>query len=330
MTNLKQQFSRTYEKAFVWDAHSCLPLKTGIDLSPLERHHKAGINYVSINVGMDFNPWTDCIRFLAYFRGWIREHHNHYMLIERFEDLALAKKTGRLGITFDLEGSVMLDKDFDMLSLYYDLGVRQIHFAYNRDNEAAGGCHGYDINLTPYGRQLVTAVNKVGMIMDCSHTGYRSSMEIMEISKKPVVFSHANCYTLKPHPRNIRDDQIDLCAKTGGVIGVNGIGIFLSDKPASAETMVPHIDYLVQRVGAQHVGIGLDFSFIRGIDDNPPNFEPALWWPPEAGYGKGMTYAPPESFPAIAEALAKKGYAETDIMAILGGNFLRVAQQSWV
>lgn len=318
-----------YQKALVWDAHSCLPLKTGIDLSPLSRHKKAGIDYVSINVGMDFNPWTDCIRVLAYFRSWIRQHSDEFMLVNAIDDVRHAKSLGKLGITFDLEGSVMLDQDLDMLGLFHDLGVRQIHFAYNRDNEAAGGCHGRDIGLSNYGRRLVNEVNRLGLLMDCSHTGYRSSMEIMEISTKPVIFSHANCAALKDHPRNIRNDQIDRCVATGGVIGVNGIGIFLSDQPASATTMIPHIDYLVQRVGAKHVGLGLDFSFIKGIDDNPPNFEAALWWPPEAGYGSGMTYAPPESFIQIAEALLKKGYKEKDILGILGENFLRVAGQTW-
>ena len=83
----------------------------------------------------------------------------------------------------------MLEGDLDMLRLYRDLGVRQMHLAYNRDNAVGGGCHGADIGLTPWGRAVVAEINRLGILMDCSHTGYRTSMDVMALSSKPVVFS---------------------------------------------------------------------------------------------------------------------------------------------
>jgi membrane dipeptidase len=322
---------KLYAEALVWDAHSCLPLKPGIDVGVLARHRAVGIDYVSINVGMDFNPWPDCLRVLAAFRAYLQRHADDYVLVDTVADIARAKRDGRLAVAFDLEGSDMLDGDLDMLRLYRDLGVRQIHFAYNRDNAVGGGCHGADVGLTAFGRRLVGEVNAVGMIMDCSHTGHRSSLEIMEISTRPVVFSHTCVRALRDHPRNVADDQIDACARTGGVVGITGIGMFLGQNQTETMRVLDHIDYVANRVGARHVGIGLDYEFLP-IDDAPPGLVRAEWWPPQfygaAGLGP-VRFVQPEQMPEIAEGLLKRGYGAEDVKGILGANFLRVATETW-
>jgi membrane dipeptidase len=318
-----------YNEALVWDAHSCLPLRAGVDCGDLARHRAAGIDYVSINVGMDFNPVAQIARVMATFRAYVAARPEEYLLADTVADVRRAKATGRLAVSFDLEGSDMLEGDLDMLLFYRDLGVRQMHLAYNRDNAVGGGCHGADIGLTAFGRKVVAEINRLGILMDCSHTGYRTSMEIMEMSAKPVIFSHANPRALRDHPRNIRDDQIDACARSGGVIGINGIGIFLGDDDNRTETVVRHIDYVADRVGPEHVGIGLDFVFRRGLDDYPPGFEASQWWPPQHSYVGRSNFVEPERMPAIAEGLVHLGYAESAIRGVLGENFLRVAEATW-
>ena len=321
-----------FEDALVWDAHSCLPLKPGIDVDVLKRHRAAGIDYVSINVGMDFNPWPDCVRVLAAFRAHLQRHPETYVLVDTAADVRRAKREGKLAVAFDLEGSDMLDGDLDMLRLYRDLGVRQIHFAYNRDNKVGGGCHGADVGLTEFGRRLVTEVNAVGLIMDCSHTGHRSSLEIMEVSAKPVVFSHTCARALKDHPRNVRDDQIDACAATGGVVGITGIGVFLGANRTDTDLVLDHMDYVANRVGPAHVGVGLDFEFLRGISDTPPGLVSGDWWPAQHYGGAGLgavKFVQPEQMSEIAEGLVRRGWTEDDAKGVLGGNFLRVAEATW-
>jgi membrane dipeptidase len=318
-----------HDAALVWDAHSCLPLKAGIDISDLERHRAAGIDYVSVNVGMDFNPLSQCIRVLATFRGWIAARPDRYAIAGSVGDVRRAKAAGKLAVSFDLEGSDMIEGDLDMLRLYRDLGVRQMHLAYNRDNPIAGGCHGADIPLTALGHKVVAEINRLGIIMDCSHSGYRTSLDIMAASTKPVAFSHTCVRKLCDHPRNVWDDQIDACARTGGVIGLTGIGIFLGADDASTATFMRHVDYVVQRVGARHVGIGLDFVFRRGADDYPPNFDRSLWWPPTHRYVGRSSFVEPERMPLITEALIELGYSDEAVNGILGENFLRVAAETW-
>ena len=224
-----------------------------------------------------------------------------------------------------------LRDDIAMVAFYYRLGVRQMLFAYNRNNAAGGGCHDEDVPLTDFGRAVVDEMNRVGMVVDCSHSGYRTTMEAMERSSAPVIFSHSNPSALTPHGRNIRDDQIRACAATGGVIGLNGIGLFLGDREARTESIFRRIDYVVQLVGPEHAGIGLDYPFpVRGLDIDGLLVTHPEVWPPSAGYGTGeYRNAEPEQLPELTELMLQAGYDEPTVRGILGENFLRVAGAVW-
>ena len=315
----------------IWDALSCVPLLSGIDMGILRRHKQSGFDYVSINVGMDMNPVEQIMKTIAWFRQWLNRHPNEFVLAGTMEDVKAAKAAGKLAVTFDLEGSTMLLEDVAMVEVYRDLGVRQMHLIYNRNNSVGGGCHDENIGLSDYGRAVVKAINRAGIIMDCSHNGERTSLDIMEASEKPVVFSHANARSLVDHQRNITDRQIDACAATGGVIGINGIRLFLDARAENfAEPMANHIDYMVQRVGVDHVGLGIDISFDLGVDDHPPHQDRKFWWPASGGYSRSLAGGTgPEVRPQVAELLRQRGYDDAALGKIMGQNFVRVAEQSW-
>lgn len=328
-----QPENTVYRDAIVWDAHACMPLAFNHDLAELERHRAAGATFISINVGMDFNPLGQCIRVIAGYRDWIARHADRFIQAETTEDVRRAKREGKLAVAFDLEGSVMLEDDLAMLRVFRDLGVRQIHLAYNRNNSIAAGCHDEDRGLTELGRAVVAEINNVGMLMDCSHSGRQTSLEIMALSKRPVIFSHSSVKALRDHRRNIDDEQIAACAKTGGVIGIAGIGVFLGDNDIRTETIIRHMDYLAERVGAAHIGLGTDFEFKAppGHSDLPPGESAEVWWPKAFGYGGGgkTKIVPPEQIPEIADGLLRRGYTDADVAGIVGGNFLRVAEATW-
>jgi membrane dipeptidase len=321
-----------HSDALVWDAHACMPLHPDADLGALERHRAAGVDFVSINVGMDMNPLAQILTTLASFRAQLRRRRDLFVPVEDVRDLERAKVAGKLAVAFDLEGGVPLCERPEMVQLFYDLGVRQIHLAYNRNNAIGGGCYDDDVPLSPLGRRIVAAINDAGMLMDCSHTGYRTSMDIMAASRAPVIFSHANPRALAANGRNIRDDQIDACVATGGVVCVNGVGRFLGDPQAGTAAIVRHIDYLVQRIGPERVGLGIDYEYDQGLDDTPPDLDRAHWWPPAHGYGKEgprIRIAAPEQFPEITAGLVDLGYPEADVRNILGANMLRLARRVW-
>ncbi|HSY85330.1 MAG TPA: membrane dipeptidase, partial [Verrucomicrobiae bacterium] len=128
--------------------------------------------------------------------------------------------------------------------------------------------------------------------------------------------------------RNIVDEQIRACARTGGVIGINGIGLFLADRQASTKSMVDCICYVADMVGTDHVGIGLDYTpeSLDGLLDANP-----AYWPASEGYGQGgpARLAEPRQLPEITDMLLQRGWPEADIRKLLGGNFLRVAREVW-
>jgi membrane dipeptidase len=316
-------------KQLIWDAHSCLPLHPDAKLNVLSRHLKAGFSFVSINIGMDFNPIEQIFTVLASFRRQIRES-DFLIAATNVAAIKRAHATGKLAVAFDLEGALPLLNTPDMLELYWTLGVRQIHLAYNRNNNIAGGCHDEDQGLTQLGRSIVAEINRVGMLMDTSHMSYRSSMEIFELSSKPVIYSHANPRALRAHPRNITDEQIRGCAATGGVICINGVERFLNE--LKVDDFIRHLSYVAELVGAEHVGIGLDtMNQQEGIDDMPPALETALWWPPEHyknGIG-GMGYLQPEVMHELMEKLCLLGFSSSEQEGILGLNMLRAAKLSW-
>lgn len=298
-------------------------------MSGLARYREAGFQHVSINVGMDMTPLGTVLQVIAGFRSWIATHAEDYVQVVTTDDVHHALAHKKMAISFDLEGSNMLLQDPAMVELYATLGVRQLLLAYNRDNAAAGGCHGKGIGLTRLGRDVVSAVNKAGIIIDCSHASKRTSLETMEVSQRPVIFSHTNIKAIFNHPRTIDDEQIFACAAQGGVIGLTGLGIFMGDPDASVAAFIRQIDYLAERVGTDHIGLGLDTEF--HAEDDLPNGENAEDWWPQQYYGQmnGHRQMQPEMLQTVAEELSLMGYSTKDINGIFGENFLRTAQATW-
>lgn len=320
--------------ALRWDAHTCLPLHPCAALEPLQRYRALGVHYVSINVGMDMNPLSQILPVIAAFRARLASAADAYLMPARVADIETAREAGRLAVGFDLEGALPLLDQPDMVALFRDLGVRQIHFAYNRNNAVAGGCHDTPQGLTALGKRMVEAVNNAGVLMDCAHTERRSSLDIMAHSKHPVVFSHANPLALVDHGRNITDEQIRACAATGGVVCISGVSKFLGVDQPGADDVARHVAYVANLVGPEHVGLGLDIGFSQPElnDDPPPPFDPAHWWPASAGYGqgiRGIRYTPIDAWSLMPEALCRFGLGERDINGILGDNMARVARQVW-
>jgi membrane dipeptidase len=322
---ISESAQQIHERALVWDTHACFPLQPNADLTELKRYRDSGVTFVSLNIGMDMDSFENVVQVVARYRNYIASQPGDYVPARTVSDIRMAKESGRLAIAFDLEGSDPLLGNLNLVSFYYDLGVRQMLLAYNKDNRASGGCMEGNIGLTEFGRQVIQEMNRVGMVMDVSHMGYRATMEAFETSTKPVIFSHSNPKGLREHARNISDEQILACAKTGGVIGINGIGDFLGGR--ESELIVKNIEYVMNLAGPEHVGLGLDYvidkqELIDYIEGHPDVFPPGK-------FNDYLAMVEPEQFPEFTELLYQRGHSEQVISGILGGNFLRVAEQVW-
>jgi membrane dipeptidase len=258
----------------------------------------------------------------------LRRRADKVVFVKTVDDIRNAKARGKLGVGFHFQGTGAFAENPDTVEVFYDLGIRHVILVYNQMNAAATGCHErIDTGLSRYGRRLVEEANRVGMILDCTHVGFKSSMEIIEASAEPVMFSHSNVRSICDHQRNINDEQIKACCARGGIIGVTGVGKFLSENgTANVADVMRHIRYLIDLVGPDHIALGIDNVYFldqhyRTISANPdrwPNYPPPPWY-----------YFAPEDVPALIDALQASDLSDQQVQGILGENFLRLASRVW-
>lgn len=330
--NVSDKARAIYRSALVWDMTLPYGAIHAVDGVTLSRFRDAGFSLLSLTIGNDrvFGRPELAFANIAKVHAVCARNPDKYQLVYGTADVDRARKEGKLGITFNFQGSNVLGNDAGSIEPFYRLGVRHMLFAYNQRSLAGDGCgEATDAGLSRYGRTVVREMNRVGMIVDGSHCGHRTSMEAMDLSDSACIFSHSNAWSVYPHYRNIKDDQIRKCAETGGVIGVNGLGEFLDDMEATSSSMFRHIDYIANLVGSRHVGIGLDYvkdvaGFWKSVEDTPDI------WPDNQGKPNRHTkFAQPEQVEELVDLMLGAGYAEDDIRGVLGGNFYRVCKQVW-
>lgn len=314
--------------ALVWD--NTLPWGPDYaDADTLPRFHAAGVDLISLTVMGSEAMLDGTVRQIARVRAAIHAQPDRMVLCASADDVVAAKAAGKLGVVFNLQETNMLEGKLELVQAFYDLGVRHMLLAYNARNHVGDGCaERTDGGLSRWGLEVVAEMNRVGMLVDGTHTGYRTTMDAMAACTAPFIFSHCNAHAVYGHYRNIRDDQIRACAATGGVVGLNGLGEFLNDDSASSAAMFRHMDHMVQLVGARHVGLGLDYvrdapRFWGWVRDN------AHMWPAGPDTRTGSAFAQPEQVEELTEMMVRAGYDEGSIRGILGENWLRVARQVW-
>jgi membrane dipeptidase len=321
---------RLIDATSVWDHHACLPLRP-LDptfLPQLARHKAAGFDAVTVNVGFGEQSPEAHLRMLAALRHWLLARPDEYLLLLEADDVERARATDRMAVGFDIEGANAIGDQLSLIQLYHDLGVRWMLMAYNVPNRVGGGCQADDGGLTPFGRSVLAEMERVGMQVCVSHTGHRTARDVFDAATQPVIFSHSNCAAVHTHPRNIPDDLIRACAATGGVVGINGVGIFLGRNDISSQAYARHVDHVVQLVGPAHVSVALDYVFDIGeLEEHLAQMKATF--PPDLGYELGARFVPPEQIEEIVAMLQAWGYRDDDLKALLGGNLLRLARTVW-
>ena len=302
----------------LWDQHACLPLQPDADVGYLTRFSWPGTTYVSVNVGYAPQTHADSTNLLAHFRSAI-SRRGDLRVVASLDDIDAAGDRGQIAVGFDLEDSNPLDGDLDNVRRFVELGVRTMLPTYNHANAAGCGClDATDTGLTRWGRQLVAEMNSAGMVPDGSHCSVRTGLDLCDTSTKPVIYSHSCMRSVWDHPRNITDDQARECARTGGVVGITGVGIFLGPNTPTLDAMTRHLEYAVDLIGIDHVGVSTDHSFdaadfLAEILDHPDSFDESYtrWGP--------IQWMAPEVFITLGAHLSRRGWGDSDIAAVLGG-----------
>ncbi len=328
--NISDAAATLHRDALVWD--NVFPLEPSMnnDLGQLARFAASGFNVVSLTIAGDNHNISQAVQRVAEIRRRVKQDAVNLVFVETVNDIETAKQAGKLAVTLHFEGTRCLERNVDMVQIFYDLGVRHNLLAFNQSNSTGSGCaERCDGGLTRFGSRLIAEMERVGMLLDLSHTGYRTTMDALEQATRPVLFTHSNATAIAPHYRNLRDDQIKACAETGGLVGISGSSDYLGDPQCRNETIFRHIDYIVDLVGPEHVGLGLDVvfgkdklnAFIRSRPDEWPGATESGW--------PGFSYAKPGQIPALTEMMLERGYSKAVIRAVLGENYLRIAKQAW-
>jgi membrane dipeptidase len=314
--------------SLLWDQHTCLPLRSGTEVDPLLRYQRRGGAIVSVNAGYSPHSFNDTMALLGHYRAAVDAHPN-LEPASSVDDVTAITGAGRIAVVFDLEDSGPLNDDLANLATLASLGVRTLLPTYNHANRAGSGClDSTDGGLTGWGRAIVAEMHNVGIVPDGSHCSARTGLDMCEISAGPIIYSHSCMKAVWDHPRNITDDQARACADTGGVIGITGVGIFLGPNTPTLDAMTRHLEYAVDLVGIDHVGVSSDFSFDHADFNDELTRNPGLFDDSYTRWGP-IQWMPPETLLTLDEHLSRRGWSSSDVRAVLGGNFHRVAEIAW-
>jgi len=257
-----------------------------------------------------------------------------YLIVKTAEDIRKAKADNKVGVIFGFQDLMPIEDNLDYLPMFYNMGLRLTQLTYNRQNLLGSGCgEPRDSGVSKFGREVIRAINDLGIVLDLSHAGELTAREALELCDTPPIYSHACVKAISGHFRGVSDDLLKMVAERGGVVGIVTLSSFLRRdgglNGSTIEDYLDHIAYIADKVGIEHAGIGLDQAYGKTVADTvriAAKF-PEFGGHPPLKFRNVTELQPPEDMPVITEGLLRRGYTEEDIRAVLGGNFLRVFDQ---
>ena len=263
-----------------------------------------------------------------------KKQSDRYLQVQSFEDIMTAKKQGKLAVMHNFQSMMPLGEDLANIEKFYKLGLRQMNFTYNIDTPYADGGVSNDDNtdegVKELGAQVIKEMNRLGIVVDCSHSSDKTCIEAAMLTRKPMMMSHSNLMTFQPIGRNVSDQAIKAVAATGGVICVNFIGGFLNPEGlARPFDIAKQVHYIRNLAGVEATCSGSDYVFnyaetLMWILKNPENFPPSMGYATPSHMGK-----PGEVWGVVRELIETYGWTDEEINGFLGGNLLRLYQANW-
>jgi len=302
------------------------------DRSVFEDMRKGGVTAVNCTVSV-WESFEKTVDNIALMKKQIRDNSELLTLVRNTDDITRAKRENRTGVILGFQNAHAFEDNLGYIEAFADMGVRVVQLCYNTQNLVGTGCYERDGGLSDFGREVITEMNRVGIMVDLSHVGANTSSEAIAFSAKPVCYSHCLPSGLKEHPRNKSDQQLKEIANAGGFVGVTMFAPFLKRGiDATVEDYVEAIDYVVNLIGEDTVGIGTDFTQGYTVDF----FD---WITHDKGRYRRLTnfgkVINPEGirtigeFPNLTRAMERAGWSETRIRKIMGENWVRVFRDVW-
>ena len=304
--------------------------------------HRGGVTATNATVAI-WENFTETIENITRWYSRFDKYADIITPIKTAADISRAKTAGKSGIIFGFQNASPIEDDLRRLRVFQELGVRIIQITYNNSNLlGAGFADSPDYGLTTFGERFIEECNRLGILIDLSHVGDRTVMDAIEASEKPVAFTHVGPRALFKHYRNKTDEQLKALAAKGGVVGANAYANFIAAwKNSTLSDYLDTIDYLVNLIGIDHVGIASDFTtgqcaqWLRWLFTGR-NTDAKVEYSKEfrtednivaAYYPRGFQTA--ADFPNLTRVLLERGYSEDAMKKIMGENFLRLFEKVW-
>lgn len=295
------------------------------DRPTLEEARLGGVHGIHATCAV-WEGTSDTIRNVSDWYSLQRENSDIVSLVTSSAGIREAAQSNKLAVMLGFQNSSPFEQDYTLVEVFHRLGVRVAQLTYNIQNHVGGSCYEpHDSGLTRFGHRIVEEMNRVGMLIDLSHVGDKTSLDAVEASAAPVAITHANPRWFAETPRNKSDELIRAVTDRGGVIGVCFYPNVIGGKEATLSSLCEMVVRLIDQVGGDHVAFGSDAArnwpanYVEHLRDGrwKPR-EPAEWpqWPD--------WFSSSEDFPRIFEGLSAAGVSDEDLRKIAGENWLRL------
>ena len=308
------------------------------DRELLEELRAGGVTAVHVTLVF----WEDARATLDNIGRWHRffeKHGDIVMPVRRAEDIEAAKAAGKTGIIFGFQNCSPIEDDLALVQVFHELGVRIMQLTYNNQSLIGAGCYeASDPGISRFGRQVIAEMNRVGMIIDLSHSAERTSLEAIEISERPVAITHANPLSFHEGLRNKSDTLLKALAESGGLLGFSTYPFHIGGADTTLDAYCGMIADTVAMLGVDHVGFGTDMC--RKLSAEYLDWMRSGRWSKEIDSGEAKTagggwpdwpiwFQTPADFPNLTQGLLDKGLGEADVAKIMGGNWLRFFREGF-
>lgn len=316
-----------------------------LDARSLGDAHASGVTAINFTVGHvagDGDPYEVTVSDLARHERMLRDHAADLLKVLSAQDILQARRSGKIGVIYGFQNSLMFGDEPERVDVFADLGVRVMQLTYNPANPLGDGAIApQNRGLTPLGREMVARINDNRVMLDLSHSGQNTCLEAARLSRQPISINHTGCRALADLPRNKTDEELRLVADKGGFIGIYFMPFLRLDGRITGADVVAHLEHAIDVCGEDHVGIGTD-GWITQVDDLAA-YRASLAREVEARRKAGIgaagegpdsfTFAidmrGPGQFHDLAVRLRARGHSTARVEKILGLNFLRYAQEIW-
>jgi membrane dipeptidase len=311
----------------------------------LAEAHASGLSVVNVTLGYiagDADPFEASVRDIAATDALLRAHEGDVRKVLTAADIERSRDDGRIGLLYGFQNGAMLGDDVARVDVFANLGVRVFQLTYNPANRLGDGSMAPENRgLTPFGREAIARINAARCMVDLSHSGEQTCLEAARVSSAPISINHTGCRALVDLPRNKTDAELRLVAERGGFVGIYFMPFLAASGQAHAADVVAHIEHAIDVCGEDHVGIGTDgpISAVQLTDDYKKAFADEIAERRKAGVSAPgettavYTFVPdlntPRRLETLAVLLARRGHPERVIEKVLGGNFLRLFDETW-